>query len=117
LRSRPGEKQRIYESDNQDVFERVSAALDLEAGRFIVAREGPKEVLQQYLVQNGTRTPLTKNQDYTPDVTPRRSERRDRSPELHPPVWARWSAWLDKHVKNPTKSEPRKTTTTEQAQG
>jgi dipeptidyl aminopeptidase/acylaminoacyl peptidase len=64
-----GEKQRIYESDNKDVFERVSAALDIEAGRFIIAREGPKEVPQQYLVQNGTRTQLTRNQDYTPDVT------------------------------------------------
>ena len=30
-------------------------------------------------------------------------------------LWARWSAWLDKHIKNPTKSEPKKTTTTEQA--
>jgi dipeptidyl aminopeptidase/acylaminoacyl peptidase len=64
-----GEKQRIYESDNKDAFERVSAALDIEAGRFIVAREGPKEVPQQYLVQGGTRTQLTKNQDFTPDVT------------------------------------------------
>ena len=64
-----GQKQRIYESDNKGAYERVSAALDIEAGRFIVAREGPKEVPQQYLVQNGTRTPLTKNQDYTPDVT------------------------------------------------
>jgi len=64
-----GEKQRIYESDNKDAFERVSSALDLEAGRFIVAREGPKEVPQHYLVQNGTRTQLTRNQDYTPDVT------------------------------------------------
>ena len=64
-----GEKQRIYESDNKDVYERVSSALDIEAGRFIIAREGPKEVPQQYLVQNGTRTQLTKNQDYTPDVT------------------------------------------------
>ncbi len=64
-----GEKQRIFESDNKDVFERVSSALDIEAGRFIIAREGPKEVPQQYLVQNGTRTQLTKNLDYTPDVT------------------------------------------------
>jgi dipeptidyl aminopeptidase/acylaminoacyl peptidase len=64
-----GEKQRIYESDNNGVYERVSAALDIEAGRFVVAREGPKEVPQHYLMQNGVRTPLTKNQDYTPDVT------------------------------------------------
>ena len=64
-----GEKQRIYESDNKGVYERVSSALDIESGRFIIAREGPKEVPQQFLVQNGTRTQLTKNQDYTPDVT------------------------------------------------
>jgi dipeptidyl aminopeptidase/acylaminoacyl peptidase len=64
-----GEKQRIYESDNKDVFERVSTALDIEAGRFVIAREGSKEVPQQYLAQNGTRTQLTQNQDYTPDVT------------------------------------------------
>jgi dipeptidyl aminopeptidase/acylaminoacyl peptidase len=64
-----GEKQRIYESDNTDAFERVSAALDIDAGRFIVARESAKDVPQQYLVQNGTRTQLTKNLDYTPDVT------------------------------------------------
>ena len=31
-------------------------------------------------------------------------------------LWARWSAWLDKHVKNPSKAEPKKTTTTEQAE-
>ena len=64
-----GEKQRIYESENQDIYERVTSALDLDAGRYIVLREGPKTVPQQFLVQNGTRTPLTKNQDYTPDIT------------------------------------------------
>jgi hypothetical protein len=30
-------------------------------------------------------------------------------------LWARWAAWLDKHVKNPAKPEPKKATTTEQA--
>ena len=30
-------------------------------------------------------------------------------------LWARWAAWLDKFVKNPAKSEPKKATTTEQA--
>ena len=64
-----GEKQRIYESENRDVFERVSSALDIDAGRFIVSREGPRLVPQQYLVQNGKRTQITQNQDYTPDVT------------------------------------------------
>jgi dipeptidyl aminopeptidase/acylaminoacyl peptidase len=64
-----GEKQRIYESDNKDVYERVSSVIDIDAGRFIVAREGPKSVPQHYLVQNAARTQLTQNQDYTPDVT------------------------------------------------
>jgi dipeptidyl aminopeptidase/acylaminoacyl peptidase len=64
-----GEKKRIYESENQEIYERVTSALDLDAGRYIVLREGPRTVPQQFLVQNGTRTALTKNQDYTPDVT------------------------------------------------
>jgi dipeptidyl aminopeptidase/acylaminoacyl peptidase len=64
-----GEKQRIYESANTDIFERVSSVLDADAARFIVSREGPKMVPQQFLVQGSTRTPLTQNQDYTPDVT------------------------------------------------
>ena len=66
---RSGEKQRIYEGVNVDAFERVTSVLDVDAGRFIVARESPKAVPQQYLVHNGTRTQLTHNQDYTPDVT------------------------------------------------
>ena len=64
-----GEKQRVYESENRDVYERVSSVLDADAGRFIVAREGPKTVPQHYLVQGTARTQLTQNQDYTPDVT------------------------------------------------
>jgi dipeptidyl aminopeptidase/acylaminoacyl peptidase len=64
-----GAKQRIYESDNKDVYERVSSALDLDAGRYIVSREGLRSVPQQYLVQNGSRAQITQNQDYTPDVT------------------------------------------------
>lgn len=63
-----GAKQRLYESDNNGVYERVSSVLDLEAGRFIVAREGPRSVAQHFLVQNGTRTQLTKNEDYTSDI-------------------------------------------------
>ena len=64
-----GEKKRIYESENADIHERVTSPLDLDAGRYIVQREGPKTVPQNYLVQNGTRTQLTQNRDYTPDVT------------------------------------------------
>jgi dipeptidyl aminopeptidase/acylaminoacyl peptidase len=64
-----GQKQRVYESDNNSVFERVSSVLDVDAGRFIVARESPTEIGQQYLVVGNQRTQLTKNQDYTPDLT------------------------------------------------
>ena len=70
-----GEKQRIYESDNNGVFERVSTVLDINTGRYIVSRESPTEVPQQYLVQNGQRTQLTQNQDYTPDITRAPTER------------------------------------------
>jgi len=64
-----GEKQRLYESSNANIYERVSTVLDADAGRFIVSREGPTEVPQQYLVQAGARTQLTQNKDYTPDLT------------------------------------------------
>jgi len=70
-----GDKQRMYESDNNGVFERVTMPLDIEAGRFIVQRESPKEVAQNYLVENGVRKPLTENKDYTPDITGARTER------------------------------------------
>jgi dipeptidyl aminopeptidase/acylaminoacyl peptidase len=72
---RSGEKNRLYESDNNGVFERVTTPIDVEAGRFIVAREGPKEVPQNYLVENGQRKQLTENTDYTPDITNMRTER------------------------------------------
>jgi dipeptidyl aminopeptidase/acylaminoacyl peptidase len=70
-----GEKKRIYESDNNGAFERVSAILDIEAGRFVAARESPTEVTQSYLVDGGRRTQLTQNQDYTPDITRAPKER------------------------------------------
>jgi dipeptidyl aminopeptidase/acylaminoacyl peptidase len=72
---RSGEKKRIYESDNNNVYERVSTILDADAGRFIIAREGPTEVPQQYLVENGQRKQLTQNVDVTPDLTRMRVER------------------------------------------
>jgi dipeptidyl aminopeptidase/acylaminoacyl peptidase len=64
-----GEKTRLYESENAGVFERVTTQIDLEAGRYIVSRESPTEVAQYYLVNGGTRTPLTRNEDVTPDLT------------------------------------------------
>ncbi len=64
-----GEKKRLYESDNAGVFERVTTPLDVEGGRFIVSREGPTEIVQYFLADGAVRTPLTKNEDVTPDLT------------------------------------------------
>ena len=68
-RSRPARRQRLYESANAGVFERVTTPIDLDAGRYIVAKEGPTEITQYYLVDGSTRTPLTTNEDVTPDLT------------------------------------------------
>jgi dipeptidyl aminopeptidase/acylaminoacyl peptidase len=70
-----GTRTRIYESDNSGVYERVAAILDPDAGRFIISRESPTEVPQQYLVQNGQRIRLTENKDVTPDLTKMKIER------------------------------------------
>ena len=70
-----GAKTRIYESDNNNVYERVSTMLDADAAKFIVTREGPTEVPQQFLVQNGQRVQLTQNKDVTPDLTKMKMER------------------------------------------
>ena len=64
-----GEKKRLYESPNTGVFERVATPIDLDAGRYIVAKESPTEITQYYLVDGSTRTPLTTNEDVTPDLT------------------------------------------------
>ncbi len=64
-----GEKTRIYEGDNDGVFEQPMVALDLEAGRLIVSRESPTEVEQSFLREGETLTQLTENVDYTPDLT------------------------------------------------
>jgi dipeptidyl aminopeptidase/acylaminoacyl peptidase len=70
-----GTKTRIYEGDNNNAYERVSSILDADAGRFIVTRESPTEVPQQFLMQNGQRTQLTQNKDVTPDLTNMKVER------------------------------------------
>jgi dipeptidyl aminopeptidase/acylaminoacyl peptidase len=64
-----GEKQRIYESENAGVYERVSSIVNVDTGKFVVARESPTQIGQQYLLESGKRTQLTKNEDYTPDLT------------------------------------------------
>ncbi|HUR21960.1 MAG TPA: prolyl oligopeptidase family serine peptidase [Vicinamibacterales bacterium] len=64
-----GEKQRIFESNNTDTFERVSSVLDINAKRFVLTVEGPTKQPQQYLVENGNRKQLTNNEDMHPDLT------------------------------------------------
>jgi dipeptidyl aminopeptidase/acylaminoacyl peptidase len=64
-----GEKKRVYESENAGVFERIATVVDPEVPRLIVSRERPTEVPQNYLVDGAIRTQLTKNTDYTPDLT------------------------------------------------
>ncbi len=66
---RTGEKSRLFESDNNGVFERVLAIQDIEEGRLIVSRESPTEIGQSYLRGGGGLTQLTQNVDYTPDLT------------------------------------------------
>jgi dipeptidyl aminopeptidase/acylaminoacyl peptidase len=71
-----GQKSRVYESSNQNVWERVSSILDIDAGKFVVARETPTQPAQYY-VRNGSQlgAQLTENKDYAPDLTSARRER------------------------------------------
>ncbi len=66
---RTGEKERIFEANNEGQSERVVSVLDIDAGRFVVSRESPTEIEQSYLHEDGSRTQLTRNIDYTPDLT------------------------------------------------
>lgn len=66
---RTGETERLYESSNDGVYESISAILDAEAGTFIVNRESPTEIRQGFRLEGETRTQLTDNIDYTPDLT------------------------------------------------
>ena len=66
---RTGEKERVYESSNDGQYERISTVLDAAAGRFVVSRETPTEIAQSYMIEGDTRTQLTDNVDYTPDIT------------------------------------------------
>jgi dipeptidyl aminopeptidase/acylaminoacyl peptidase len=70
-----GEKQRIYESDNNGVSERVSTVIDADGKRFIVTRESPLEVPQNVLLDGGRRVQLTKNVDVHEDLTRAKVER------------------------------------------
>ncbi len=73
---RSGERTRIYESGNDDVFEMPRAWLDLEGVEYVVTRESATEVPQSWFRRGGELVrQLTRNVDYTPDLTnaPRQS--------------------------------------------
>jgi dipeptidyl aminopeptidase/acylaminoacyl peptidase len=70
-----GERKRLFESDNKDVYESVTSVIDPEAGRFIVERQSPTEVPQFFLVDGTTRKQLTENKDLFPDLTNAPKER------------------------------------------
>ncbi len=72
---RSGEKERIFEGDNEGVFESLTSLLDVNSGRFIVSLESPTETAQSYLVQGPSRVQITNNVDYTPDLTAAPRER------------------------------------------
>jgi dipeptidyl aminopeptidase/acylaminoacyl peptidase len=66
---RDGEKTRIYEGDNDDVYETPVRALDLDAGRFLVRRESRTEIEQDFIREGDQLTQITDNVDFTPDLT------------------------------------------------
>ena len=72
---RTGERTRIYDAENDDVFEMPRAYRDLEGVEWVVTRESSTEVQQSYLRRGGVFAQLTRNTDYTPDLTtaPRQS--------------------------------------------
>lgn len=64
-----GEKSRVYESDNNDVYENVSTVIDIDSGKLIVERQSPTQVPQNFLVEGTSRKQLTENKDLFPDLT------------------------------------------------
>lgn len=70
-----GAKERVFEGSNDGVSEEITAIVDVDAGVFVVERETPTEVPQSWRVQGAERTQLTRNVDYTPDVTSAPRER------------------------------------------
>ncbi len=67
-----GDKQRIYESENANVYERVASILDIDAGKFIVSRESPTDVPQNYLLDGGQAHPADAEQGLHAGPDPRR---------------------------------------------
>ena len=65
-----GQKSRVFEG-RTDMYETVTAALDDDFSKFVVARESPTQVSDAYLRDgaSGNYTKLTNNKDYTPEFT------------------------------------------------
>jgi dipeptidyl aminopeptidase/acylaminoacyl peptidase len=64
-----GEKTRIFEGRNDGVSESVVAILDPDAKKFIISRESPTLVEQQYFFSGGQTKQLTANVDPAEDLT------------------------------------------------
>jgi dipeptidyl aminopeptidase/acylaminoacyl peptidase len=64
-----GDKERIFEASNNNVYERVTSVLDMDARRLVLGVESPTTPPQQFLYENGTRRQLTNNEDMHPDLT------------------------------------------------
>jgi dipeptidyl aminopeptidase/acylaminoacyl peptidase len=70
-----GEKERVYQSDNNNQFERVSTVIDADSKKFIIQHESPMDVPQNVLLDGGRRVTLTKNLDPHEDLTRAHVER------------------------------------------
>lgn len=66
---RTGDKERVYESPNNGIWERVSTVLDIETRKFIISSESPTTPTQQFLWDGTNRKQLTNNEDIAPDLT------------------------------------------------
>jgi dipeptidyl aminopeptidase/acylaminoacyl peptidase len=64
-----GEKVRIFEGENTNITETISAILDPETKRLVLTRQNPTTVPQQYLYDGNARKQLTNNEDLFPDLT------------------------------------------------
>jgi dipeptidyl aminopeptidase/acylaminoacyl peptidase len=70
-----GQKTRIFEGDNNGVAERVAVVIDADAKKFVLSRESPSEVPQNYLFDGTRRIQLTKNVDPHEDLTKAKVEK------------------------------------------
>ncbi|UCC26196.1 MAG: prolyl oligopeptidase family serine peptidase [Gemmatimonadales bacterium] len=66
---RTGEKERVFEGENDETYEALASILDVDEGEFVVSRESPTQVPQYYRRTGDALVQLTENVDYTPDIT------------------------------------------------